>query len=418
MKFQKPKGTVDYLPELKVVQNKIFDLCRDTARRYGYQEIETPAFENLTLLTEKEGEDIKGQIFTLTKRSNEELGLRFDLTVPATRLFIENQKSLPKPVKWFSLSRMWRYEQPQAGRLREFYQFNVECFGSDKPESDAELISLLIDFMLSLGLTEKDFVVQLNNRKLLQGLLVEIVTKQQLDQVIRIIDKRDKIGEEAFKKELKGIGLDEKQIIQLDKIILSKNINEFEDLNEEATQGLQELNAVLDFLGEKKKFVQVDLSTARGLAYYTGTVFEVFDSKKRYRSIVGGGRYDSLVNLFGGESTPATGFALGYATLLMLLEEKKLIPKVDLSPDYFIITINDDMKPKALEIAQQLRKKYTVTIDLMGRTMKKQFSYANTIQAKKVIVVGPNEIRDGKVKIRDMETGKEENVALSGLKKL
>ena len=185
MKFQKPKGTTDYYPEEKSVQQRIFELFRETARRYNFKEIESPVFESLELLTKKEGDEIKEQIFVLTKRSKESLGLRFDLTVPAVRMFIEKQKVLPKPVKWFYVSRMWRYEQPQAGRDREFYQFSAEIFGSNKPEADAEIINLAIDSLLSLGLDEKDFIVKINNRKFIQSLLLNVVEKQKLGDVLK-----------------------------------------------------------------------------------------------------------------------------------------------------------------------------------------------------------------------------------------
>src|SRR3989338_7334977 len=198
MAVQKPKGTVDFYPEELAVRSKLFDLLRQQALRYNFKEIESPAFENLSFLTKKEGEEIVGQIFSLEKRGDEQFGLRFDLTVPAARMFIEKQKSLPKPVKWFYLSRMWRYEQPQAGRLREFYQMSCEIFGSSKPEADAELLNLIIDCLASLGLTKNDFFIKINNRKLLEGLLLDIVDKNQTPGVIRIIDKRAKISQAEF----------------------------------------------------------------------------------------------------------------------------------------------------------------------------------------------------------------------------
>ncbi len=156
--IQKPKGTEDFFPEDKALQNAIFDKIKNTCDNYNFNEVETPAFETIQLLTKKSGDEIKEQIFTLDKRGKEEFGLRFDMTVPITRMYIEKQKALTKPVKWFALSRMWRYEKPQAGRLREFYQLSVELFGSNKAEADAEVISLAIDILKSLGLNDKDVV--------------------------------------------------------------------------------------------------------------------------------------------------------------------------------------------------------------------------------------------------------------------
>src|SRR3989344_428679 len=196
MTFQKPKGTQDFYPEDKALQNKIFNILRSVAQKYNFQEIESPAFENIEVLTKKEGEEITSQIFTLEKRGEEKFGLRFDLTVPAARMFIAKQKEIPKPVKWFYLSRMWRYEQPQTGRLREFYQLSAEIFGSDRPEADAEAISLLIDCFLALGLTANDFLVKINNRKLLQGIVAELVPQENITKVITLIDKKEKLSEQ------------------------------------------------------------------------------------------------------------------------------------------------------------------------------------------------------------------------------
>jgi histidyl-tRNA synthetase len=413
MSYKRAKGTTDFYPEELAVRNKIFDLIRDIAKRYGFKEIESPAFENLDLLTKKEGADIKEQIFTLTKRGDEELGLRFDLTVPAARMFIEKQKVLPKPVKWFFLSRMWRYEQPQAGRLREFYQFSVETFGSSNPEADAEIINLAIDTLLALGLTKQDFTLRLNNRKLLQGLLLDVIEKSQLEGVIRLIDKSDKISEKEFDDELKKLKI--KEIKSIKNIIGIKCIKDLEKLalNREAKQGLEELKNVLENLNSD--FVKIDMSTVRGLAYYTGTVFEIFDSKQRYRAIAGGGRYDNLVEQFGGQPCPATGFGLGYSTLSLLLQEKNLIPEIDLGIDYYVAPVNDAVRKKALQIAERLRKKNTVEIDLTSRNLRNQLDYANSVQAKNVVIIGPKELEKDEVTIRDMNSGGEERVNIKKL---
>ena len=404
MAFKKPKGTLDFYPGEKALQRYIFDLIRSKAINYNFKEIESPAFEELNLLSKKEGEEIKSQIFTLDKRGNESFGLRFDLTVPTARMFIEKQKALPKPQKWFMLSRMWRYEQPQAGRLREFYQASFEVFGSNKPEADAEVLNLAIDVLTSLKLTSKDFQININNRKLLEGLLLDIVDKKQIPEVIRIIDKKSKITNEAFDEELKKLNVDSKEINK----ILNSDLKDIKPNNELAKDGLKELNSILDLLKSKKEYLNVDLSTARGLAYYTGTVFEIFDKKGKYRALAGGGRYDKLIEMFDGQSTPATGFAIGYATLSLLLKDKKLLPEINLGPDYYIAILNDEVKEDALKIVSKLREKNIVEVDLMQRNLGNQFKYADKISAKKVIVIGPDEIKSGIVKDKDMISGNEE----------
>ncbi len=412
MAFRRVKGTVDYFPEDRLLQNMVFDIFRSAAIRYGFSEVEAPALESMPLLAAKSGEEIKKQIFTLDKRSGEELGMRFEFTASLARMFVERQKSLAKPVKWFSLGRMWRYEQPQAGRLREFYQFNAEIFGSGRPESDAEAISLAIESLKALGLTKKDFFVNINNRKLLQGLLLDIIPKSRLADVLRAIDKREKITEQEFDKELSFL---EKQKIIKIKELLQQDLDalDYSSMNNMAREGYDELKSVLGFLG--RDIVRFSISTARGLAYYTGTVFEVYDAKGKYRALAGGGRYDRMIELFGGQSTPATGFAMGYATLLLLLKEKGLLPKISLGPDYYIAVVSDDIRKEALKLASGLRKKYSVDIDLMKRTLSKQLKYADSIGARKVIVLGPDELKSREVKIKDMATGKEKRIKISSL---
>ncbi|MCX6707640.1 MAG: histidine--tRNA ligase, partial [Candidatus Woesearchaeota archaeon] len=388
------------------------DSFRQTSAKYNYKEVSSPAFEEMGLLKKKSGEEIEQQLFVLEKKGSEEFGLRFDLTVPIVRMFIEKQKELPKPVKWFGIDRMWRYERPQSGRLREFYQLSVELFGSDRPEADAEMINLAIDCLCSLGLTKKDFVVRINNRILLQN-FIESIGSKNIDAVFRAIDKKSKIPEGAFDEELKKTGLNDDQIKKIKAFL---KIKDLKDINTKS-EGLENLKKIFSILEPKKGFIELDLSTARGLAYYTGTVFEIFDRDGKLRSIMGGGRYDNLVELLGGEKCPGLGFAIGFATLGLLLEEKKLIPKPDIGVDYYIAPVSDKEYKKAIEITDSLRKRYSVEIDLMGRSVGKQFDYANKIKAKKVIVIGEDEIKVKKLTVKDMQTGKESKISMDSIVK-
>lgn len=418
MPFEKAKGTADFYPEEKEAMNVIYEKLRGVARRYSFKEVESPAFENMDLLTAKSGEEIKTQIFCLEKRSAEELGLRFDLTVPQTRMFIAKQKELSKPVKWFCFSRMWRYEQPQKGRMREFYQANIEMFGSDRPEADAEIISVLIEWLSELGLTEKDFFVKINNRDLLEGLLGDFVAKNRIEEVVRIIDKSAKIKEEEFDKALKDAGV--KDVGRIKEIIKIKGAPEYslpliEPMckNEKSQAGYNRLKTVVQLLDTK--YVRVDLSVARGLAYYTGTVFECFDIDEKFRAIAGGGRYDNMVQLFGGEKTPATGFAMGFSVLSLVLDERGLLPKPDLGPDYYVAIVNEDVRKNAIGIVRKLRKKSKVDYDLTGRNLTNQLQYAAGIGAKKTVIVGPKDLANKQVTVRDMKSGEEEKVDISKL---
>jgi len=407
--FQKPTGTTDFYPEEMAIRNKVFGSLRNTAKRFGFNEIESPAFETVDLLTKKSGEEILGQIFTLEQKGDEMFGLRFDLTVPFTRMFLEKQKEIPKPVKWFGLSRMWRYERPQAGRLREFYQLSVELFGCDKPEADAEVINLALNCLIDLGLTQKDFFVKINNRKLLMGLLSEIASEDKIESLVRVVDKSNKITDEEFERELKALKVDPKEV---KKILRCKTLEDIEQLKmgKQAKEGLEELKAIMKVIDEK--FVKFDISVARGLAYYTGTVFEIFDKEERFRAIAGGGRYDNLVELYGGAPCPATGFGMGYSTLSLLLKEKDRLPKPDTGVDYFVVIIGEENREKALEIVSKLRKKNSVDYDLAGRNIKNQMNHAASIKAKKVIFIGSDEVKSGMLTVKEMDTGKQSKVSL------
>jgi histidyl-tRNA synthetase len=417
MKYQNPKGTIDYFPEQKEVMNKIFGNFKTVAESYGCKEIETPAFETFELLSAKTGPEIKEQLFMLEKRSGEEFALRPEYTSSVARMFIEKQKEIVKPVRWFYMGKLWRYEQPQKARLREFYQMGVELFGSDKVVSDSEVISIVIDFFKSLGLKKSDFKIKLNNRKLLQGILSGMINEKNekkkekiLEEAMRVVDKKRKLPESQFKAECESLGID--KIID---ILDIKDLDELEELklNEVATKGLEDLRQILNLVDND--FVELDLSVARGLGYYTGTVFEAYDKNEKLRALCGGGRYDNMIESFGGESCPATGFAIGLTPLTIFLEEMEKIPKPEKGPDYFVAPVNDAMLANALEIANRLRENFKVEVEVMGRKLGKQLDYASSINAGKVVIVGEKDLSEKKVTVRDMESGKEEKVDLKKL---
>lgn len=406
MGFKKIKGTTDFYPEEQLVQDKIFAILKKKAENFGFEHVEPPAIENMQLLTAKSGEEIRGQIFPIEKRGKEEMGLRFEFTASIARMFVEKQKALQKPVKWYSFNKAWRYERPQSGREREFFQFNAELLGSKDYMADAEVINLAIDILKGLGLQKNDFFVKLNNRKLLQGLLLEACTEDKVAQAIRIIDKKEKITKEEFEKELRDVGVEAEGIKRIHNILgLSwSDLAEF-DMNDIARQGYNELKAVLELT--YNDYIRFDISVARGLDYYTGTVFEIFDSNEEFRSLCGGGRYDTMIEIFGGESCPATGFGMGYSTVKLFLEKKGLLPKAEKEIDYLVVSVNEEYKEKAFDVCSKLRKNNSVLIDLMGRSLAKQMKYANQVNAKHVVFVGEEEVKSGKVKIKNMKTGDE-----------
>lgn len=409
--YQNPKGTEDFYPEQQAIKNKVFQKLEQTAKRFGFQNAEPPIIESFDLLAAKQGEEIRKQIFTIEKKGEEELAMRAEFTPSFARMFIAKQKQLPKPVKWFTINRVWRYEKPQSGRQREFYQFNCELYGSENPEADAEIISLVIESLRSLGLKESMFTLKINNRKLLQG-IVRLFSENP-EEVIKIIDKKTKVSKEDFIEMLKQAGVEEPE--RLIELLEIKDIKKLEglDLDKEEEQGLIELREVLGLLDYE--CIELSLSTARGLAYYTGTVFEVFDKAQKLRSIAGGGRYDKMIELFKGQPTPSTGFGMGYSTLSQLLELNNLLPKPGLEIDYCIILIGQSVLKQALEIANKLRKKYSVAMDLNRRNLGNQFKYAEAIGAKKAIVIGPDEIKSKELTVKDMKTRKQEKIKLENI---
>ncbi len=421
MTFQGVKGTEDWYPEKKAVQRDVFNTLRKAALSFGFMEVESPAMETLGLLTAKSGQEAVSQIFTLDKRSTEELGLRFDLTVPYTRMFVAKQKAIPKPVKWFGIDKVWRYEAPQKGRSREFYQLSVELFGSNKPEADADVICLAIDCLNRFDLNENEFVVKMNNRKLLEGMLLQAtVPKSSIDAITRVIDKKSKVSAEDFVKLLLTEGLTQEQADAVISIVSIKgtpkaalDVIKTRKLSNESVIGLAEFEKVLALL--PAGYVEIDLSLARGLAYYTGTVFEIADRKGDFRAIAGGGRYDGLVEQFGGEPTPAVGFGMGDKTLWLVLDATGKLPQPQIGPEYYVVTVTPELSEEALKIASKLSRKSSCDLDLMGRKFGKQLEYANAIGARKVVILGPKELADKQVKIKDMQTGEERLVDIEKL---
>lgn len=411
MSFQKPKGTEDFYPEEEAIKQALFNKFRQTANKFGFQEVSTPAFEDFKLLSQKEGDEIREQIFTLEKRGSEDLALRFDLTVPNARLVMQKQKELQKPIKWITCDRMWRYERPQKGRLREFYQMDMEIFGSQNSEADAEVISAAIDFLKSLDLTQDDFAVRLNNRKLLQGILTEFIKPELLEDLIRLIDKREKMEPSEWKLAVQELGVAD--VDDLLQVLDMKTLQELEsiDKNSLAQVGFLELQEVYHLVDQE--IVHIDLNTARGLSYYTSTVFEFFDKKGKYRALCGGGRYDKLIENFGGMPTPATGFAIGLSVLRLVLEERGKLPKLsNNSVEYYLAPLAKECMQLTMQLAKKLRENHSVEVDLMRRSFTKQMDYAKAIGAKKFIALGKDELQTKKAKVKNLQTGEEENIEL------
>src|SRR3989344_2139172 len=410
-----PRGVRDFPPEEMRKRNFVFETIARVYRTYGYREIETPAFEFLDTLAKKKagGESINKEIFKFEDLGGRWLGLRFDLTVPTARFIAENP-NLPKPFKRFQIGRVWRYEEPQAGRFREFWQADADVFGSATAESDLDCLSAIIAALKALGF--KDFTVKVNSRKLLEEIAASGgVKRESASDFFRIIDKLEKIGEKGVKQELKEKKLPVSENLfkllltegEPDKI-LSKLKKELND--KKSAEELEEFFKLADNFGVSK-YLKLSLSLARGLDYYTGIVFEIkVKGMEKYGSVAGGGRYDNLIALYGKESLPAVGMSIGIERIIEIMKEEKLFPDLGSEPKVLVVPIGKTLE-KAIELTQKLRSNgIPADIDLMRRNVGKMMNYANSLGIPFVAVLGENEVKEKKVTLKDMESGKQEAI--------
>ncbi|MFH1445770.1 MAG: histidine--tRNA ligase [Nanoarchaeota archaeon] len=415
MSFKRPKGTRDFLPEDMVKRRWLFDIGRPVFEKYGYGEIETPAFETLELLTCKDslGDEAVKDIYRFKDKGGRNLGLRFDPTTPIARV-IASDRSLKLPVKWcYNFVPMWRYEDTAKGRYREFYQAGVEFIGSSAPEADAEVLMVVIDYLLAAGL--KNFTLRINSRKVLDVLAKKLAINNPMD-AFRILDKLDKQGEKQVKAELSEF-LDEKQISEIFHFIKLSPEGARSYLGMKALD-VEEVVAAMP--AKYKKFVKVDFSIARGLDYYTGFIFEtLIKGQESLGSVASGGRYDNLIEKYGGEPTPATGVGIGVERVLEILEIKKMFPKnLRAGPKVFVIPIDEKTKNEAFRMTQELRSKgISADTDIAGRKFKKNLDYAVSQGIPYVIIIGEKEIKQKKYVLKDMKARKESKLSISSIVK-
>ena len=416
MKFQSLKGFRDFYPEDMAARRRVFDKITSVIMRYGFREIDTPSVESLDLFMVKSGEEIFRQTFSFKDKGDRDVTLIPELTPTVARMVVEREKALKRPIKWYSMPKMWRYEEPQSGRLREFYQLNIDIYGVSGPEADAEVLAAGIDLMLSLGL-EGEFIFKISDRRFMQGLL-ESMGIANAHATFAAIDKRSKIGPEEFKKMLADAGLNDFQMGQLIAILETKGplaealpkVKALLSKTDEIFTGISNMEKIAELmtLYDMVQYCEFDPGIIRGIAYYTGTVFECFDVRGELRAIFGGGRYDKIVGLFGGEDIPAVGFGMGDAVLEILMRRAGVWPQETISTDYYILTTKTDYRETGTFLAQALRDKgFVVETDLMGRNFGNQMKYANAIGAKFVLILGEKEMAVGKVTVKDMKSGEQ-----------
>ncbi len=383
-----PKGMRDFLPEDMLLRERIFRIIRETYREFGFRPIETPAMEHLKVLEAKGGEEITGQIFRL---DDKELGLKFEHTISLARMV--SQHSFPKPFKAYQIGKVWRREEPQKGRYREFYQADADIIGTKDMRAEAELLHMAERTLERLGFPNVIFA--LSNRKVLNDIMKKKGLQEKTSKIMRVLDKLDKIGEEEVRKELKELNAEE--ILALLKT--SDNEEALKVAEKFSEQGGKELKELLELYPK----ATIDLTMARGLAYYTGPIFEI-KSKESSISIGGGGRYDEMISLFGAGDY-ATGISLGIDRIALLLgTDKKTPTKV------FIANL-EGFYTNAVELADYLRaNKINAETDLNKRTLRKQLDYANSLEIPYLIVVGKKEAESKEYKLKTMATGEEKTL--------
>lgn len=410
------KGFKDFYPDEMAAQREVIDTMEDVARGYGFREISTPALEDVQMYIDKSGEGIVDELYSFTDKGGRDVALTPELTPTVARMVVAKQQALSKPIKWFSTRPFWRYEQVQQGRFREFYQINVDIFGSAEPEADAEILAYAGDALSDLGLPAEEFEFRVSHRDILGELLRSFDADVDVGAAIRAVDKSEKVDHAEYIALLTDAGLTAEQAEEFDDVLAAGN----EDLDallafsdrEGLTAAVENLQAVLDAAEDfgVREHCRVSLRTARGLDYYTGVVFECFDTKGRVsRAIFGGGRYDDLIESFGGQSTPAVGVAPGVmnSTLPLLLQEAGVFPEEAISTDYYVLTVGDT-REVAADIARDLRTAGNVVeSDVSGRSFGAQMGYADSINAQTVVIVGENDLANDEVTVKDMVSGEQ-----------
>ena len=419
MEFTRPRGTRDFLFDEMRQRKKAERTLRNIFENYGYQEIKTPLFEELKLFTTKSGEEIVNQLYNFKDKSDRELTLRPEITAPVARLYLnELEKTSAKPIKLYYYGSCFRYERPQKGRFRQFWQFGCELIGAKSPQGEAEVIALCTDAINGLGITTAD--VNLNHLGIIRGLFKHFeITQETQREIMVVIDKGDKdLLIESLSGDEPVIDNDELNQILLklidmvgDKTILS----EVEDLLEPYDEPKEALNEFKQLIELLEAFdvtnYTLNLGVARGLDYYTGIVFEIYVPELgAQKQICGGGSYN-LVKLFGGQEVESTGFALGFDRLMNAIEELTDSEELPSHLDVYVAPISDSVRTKAYEITQKLRKSdIKADVDLNGKKFKKLMNHADKIKVPKIIIIGEKDLDEGKVTIKDMVSGEQEPV--------
>lgn len=412
------KGTRDYYPEDKRVQNYIFATWRTVVERYGYQEYGAPLLEPLEVYAAKSGQELAGeQTYTFTDRGDRVVAIRPEMTPSISRMVAAKRQELAYPARLYSIANFMRYERPQRGREREFWQLNADIFGVEGAAADAEIITIAYEVMKAFGATDDMFVIKMNNRRLIDYMMssylgLDAVAAQMM---VKLFDRRNKITAEEFDQQATEIFGDtaHEGMAKIAQLLQVKTVGDLptELLQSTAAEDVRELTVLLSKAGVKN--LQFDVTLMRGLDYYTGTVFEAFDlHPENNRAMFGGGRYDGLVGLFGAEPVPTVGMAPGLSTTELFLRSHDLLPELPSTTELGIVVVDDASMDGALALAKQFREEgVNVDVDISGRKIDKQIKAALKKQLPFMVFVGETELKDQLFNFKDTVTAEEEKLS-------
>ena len=413
------RGTRDFYPEDMRIRNWLFDNFRSAARSHGFEEYDSPVLEHEELYTRKQGEEITQQLYNFEDKGGRRVALRPEMTPSLARMVMARAGAMPTPIKWFSIPQCWRYERTQRGRGREHYQWNVDIWGSDVVQADAELLSVLISFFEGVGLNADDLVIRISSRKVLEEVLGSLgISGDAFAATCIIVDKMDKLPAEVVEQQLSEQGLDSDAITVIQSTLGLSDLDSLASALGESSEAVAELATLFDLVDSYgiSDWVTFDASVVRGLAYYTGPVFEAHDRGGKLRAICGGGRYDRLLSSLGGNDMPATGFGFGDMVIMELLNEKGLVPELPSGNQDIVIAINEDLRSAAMSVATKLRASgRQVDLVLEDKRMKWAFRHAERTGAQRLVMVMPDEWAAGNVRIKELESGEESDVAVGDL---
>jgi histidyl-tRNA synthetase len=415
-----PKGTRDFYPQDMRLRTWLFDHWRAVAKSFGFSEYDAPVLESEALYVRKAGEEVTTQLYNFVDKGDRAVALRPEMTPSLARMVMAQKGGLPMPLKWYSIPQCWRYERMTRGRRREHFQWNMDVWGVAGPEAEAELMAAMVTFFENVGLTAEDVGIKVNSRLVIGEVLDSLgIPEEKFAVTCVLVDKLEKVPIEAIQGDLEELGLDRSVVEKLLDVLTNKSLDALKGTLGEDSQAVKELSQFMTLCEAYniQNWILFDASVVRGLAYYTGIVFEAFDRRGELRAIAGGGRYDKLLETFGGVQTPAAGFGFGDAVIVELLKERDVLPSFESTGvDTVVFAMNQDLYAPAVGVASVLRKAgQSVDVVLEAKKLKWVFKHADRIGAKYCVVVGADEYLNGEVAIKDLSGGAQKSVKIDDL---